>query len=316
MNETQPVAGGTLPVTNVATETPATDTRPSTLKTADAPPSPGKGTKEKPGRMGGNSLAAVFLPNRVLSPGAMQVLILLQIVIAIGLWSLSRYDVLPRPMEVLTALPNLWMKQGLAWDLWASFKLTLEALLWTTLIGLALSYLTVLPFFRPLAAAVSKGRFLSLAGFSLIFTVVIGGGHPLKLTLLVFGMTVFFVTSMASVVASIPRADFDYARTLRMSEWRVVWEVVVLGTIAEAFEVMRQNMAMGWTLLTLVEGIVKSEGGVGTALLAQGKYFKLPELFAIQLCILLLGLFLDYIIGLLRSAACPYADLTLERQAT
>ena len=315
MNETQPVVGGTLPTPNVATATAAPDTSPSGTKTAAEPPAPGKETAEKPGRLGGNPLAAAFLPNRVLSAGAMQVMIALQIIVAIGLWSLSRYDVLPRPAEVLAALPGLWMRQGLAWDLWASFKLTLEALLWTTLIGLALSYLTVLPFFRPLAAAVSKGRFLSLAGFSLIFTVIIGGGHPLKLTLLVFGMTVFFVTSMASVVANIPRADFDYARTLRMSEWRVVWEVVVLGTIAEAFEVMRQNMAMGWTLLTLVEGIVKSGGGVGTALLAQEKYFRLPELFAIQLCVLILGLFLDYVIGLLRSAACPYADLTLERQA-
>lgn len=310
MNESQPSVGGTLPTTNAVA-----DTHPSTTKTAAEPVNPPPGSKKKPGRLGGNTLGAAFLPNRVLSPGAMQGMVALQIIVAIGLWSLSPYAVLPRPAEVFAALPTLWMKQGLAWDLWASFKLTLEALLWTTLIGLALSYLTVLPFFRPIAAAVSKGRFLSLAGFSLIFTVIIGGGQPLKLILLVFGMTVFFVTSMASVVASIPRADFDYARTLRMSEWRVVWEVVVLGTIAEAFEVMRQNMAMGWTLLTLVEGIVKSGGGVGTALLSQEKYFNLPALFAIQFCVLMLGLFLDYIIGLLRSAACPYADLTLERQA-
>lgn len=315
MNENKPVAGGTLSAANVSAESEAIDTRPSGSKTAEEPPAPGTVTTKKPGRMGGGGLASAFLPNRILSPVAMQVMIALQITAAIGLWSLSPYAVLPRPAEVLSALPNLWMKQGLAWDLWASFKLTLEALLWTTLISLALSYLTVLPFFRPLAAAVSKGRFLSLAGFSLIFTVIIGGGHPLKLTLLIFGMTVFFVTSMASVVAGIPRADFDYARTLRMSEWRVVWEVVVLGTIAEAFEVMRQNMAMGWTLLTLVEGIVKSGGGVGTALLAQEKYFRLPELFAIQLCVLIMGLCLDYVIGLLRSVACPYADLTLERQA-
>jgi NitT/TauT family transport system permease protein len=309
MNESQPSVGGTLPTTPSVT-----DSHPSTTKTAAEPPTDPKESAKKPGRLTENTFAAAFLPNRVLSPVAMQIMVALQIVVVILLWSQSRYEVLPRPLEVLAALPNLWMKQGLAQDLWASFQLTVAALFWTTVISLGLAYLTVLPFFRPLAAAISKGRFLSLAGFSVILTVSIGGGYPLKLTLLVLGMTVFFVTSMASVVAAIPRSDFDYARTLRMSEWRVVWEVVILGTIADAFEVLRQNMAIGWTLLTLVEGIVRSGGGVGTALLAQQKYFHLPELFAIQLLILILGLFLDYVIGLLRSVACPYADLTLERR--
>jgi NitT/TauT family transport system permease protein len=309
MNKPHPGVEGALPIM-----TPAVDPHPSTVNTAAEPPSEPKEAARKPGRLGTNTFVAAFLPNRVLSPAAMHIMVALQILAVLLLWSQSRYEVLPRPGEVLAALPNLWLKQGLAWDLWASFKLTVQALFWTTVISLGLAYLTVLPFFRPIASALSKGRFLSLAGFSVILTVSIGGGHPLKLTLLVLGMTVFFITSMASVVASIPRADFDYARTLRMSEWRVVWEVVILGTLAEAFEVLRQNMAIGWTLLTLVEGIVRSGGGVGTALLAQQKYFHLPELFAIQLLILLLGLFLDYVIGLLRSVACPYADLTLERR--
>jgi len=127
-------------------------------------------------------------------------------------------------------------------------------------------------------------------------------------------MTVFFLTSMASVIANIPKADFDHARTLRMSEWRVVWEVVVLGTIDEAFEVMRQNAAIGWTLLTFVEGVVRSEGGAGVLLLNQGKYLNYAAVWGIQICILLLGLGQDYLLGLLRRLCCPYADLTLERK--
>src|SRR5213079_388191 len=108
--------------------------------------------------------------------------------------------------------------------------------------------------------------------------------------LLVFAMTVFFVTSMAAVIAAIPKADFDHARTLRMSEWRVVWEVVILGTADKAFEVLRQNAAIGWLMLTVAEGIVRSEGGVGAMLLAENKYTRLDGVFAIQLVILAIGL--------------------------
>src|SRR5205085_3236660 len=137
------------------------------------------------------------------------------------IWLNSPFKVLPRPMEVLEALRALWMTQGLGQELIVSFRTNLEALAWTSVISLGLAYLTVLPVFRPLVAAISKGRFLSLAGFTFVFTLMFGGGHHLKTSLLVFSMTVFFITSMASVIAAIPKADFDHARTLQMSEWRV-----------------------------------------------------------------------------------------------
>jgi NitT/TauT family transport system permease protein len=272
------------------------------------------GPRQKP-RLGPlGQVAAAFLPNRAVSGGAMRVIIAVQVAFALLLWLNSPFKVLPRPDEVLSALKNLWLTQGLGPELIASFKINVEALAWTAVISLVLSYLTVLPFFRPVVAALSKGRFLSLVGFTFVFTLLVGGGHPLKLSLLVFGMTVFFLTSMASVIAAIPKAAFDHARTLRMSEWRVVWEVVILGTAAAAFEVMRQNAAIGWMMLTMVEGISRSEGGVGAMLLNQSKHFHLAEVFAIQIVILLVGLFQDYAIGFFRRLACPYADLTLERR--
>jgi NitT/TauT family transport system permease protein len=255
-----------------------------------------------------------FLPNRSVSPATMKLIIAVEVAIAIAIWVTSPFKVLPRPDEVFKALGGLWTTQGLGQELINSFKLNVEALAWSTLIALGLAYLTVIPVFRPITAAISKGRFLSLAGFTFIFTLLVGGGHPLKTSLMVFGVSVFYVTSMASVIAAIPKGEFDHARTLRMSEWRVVWEVVILGTADKAFEVLRQNAAIGWMMLTMVEGISRSEGGIGAMLLNQQKYFRLPEVFAIQIAILLVGLFQDWIIGFVRGIVCPYADLTLERK--
>ena len=254
-----------------------------------------------------------FLPNRAISHGAMRVIIGAEIILALTLWALSPFKVLPHPDEILRALRTLWMTQGLGQELATSFKLNLEALAWSTVISLALAYLTVIPVFRPLVAAISKGRFLSIVGFTFVFTLIFGGGHLLKTSLLVFAVTVFYVTAMVSVIAAIPKGEFDHARTLRMREWRVVWEVVVLGTADKAFEVLRQNAAMGWMMLTMVEGIVRSEGGVGAMLLSESKHFLLPEVFAIQFVILGVGLLQDYGIGVTRHLLCPYADLTLER---
>lgn len=261
-----------------------------------------------------SSLLAAFLPNRVLSRGAWRLLIAGEGGLALLLWLGSPFVVLPRPGEVLRAFQSLWMEEGLGRELATSFTLNLEALALTLAISLLLSYLTVIPAFRPVATLVSKGRFLSLIGLTLVFTLIAGGGHRLKVSLLTFSMTVFFVTSMAAVVAEIPRERFDYARTLRMGEWRVVWEVVVLGTADQALEVLRQNAAIGWMMLTMVEGIARSEGGVGALLLNQEKHFRLAQVFAIQLTIVGLGLLQDYGLGLTRRLLFPWADLTLERR--
>ncbi|RYF54482.1 MAG: ABC transporter permease subunit, partial [Cytophagaceae bacterium] len=139
-------------------------------------------------------------------------------------------------------------------------------------------------------------------------------GHSLKVWLLVFGITVFFVTSMVGVVQTVSRNELNHARTLRMSEWQVVWEVIILGRIEMVFDVIRQNFAIAWALLTLVEGISRSEGGVGTLLLNQNKHFHLDAVFAIQLAILLVGIALDYGIGFLKRLFCPYASLTLDQR--
>ena len=85
------------------------------------------------------------------------------------------------------------------------------------------------------------------------------------------------------------------------------------GAAIQAFEILRQNAAIGWMMLTMVEGISRSEGGIGAMLLNQNKHFHLAEVFAIQLLILVFGMLQDYSLGALKRAVLPYADL--EREA-
>jgi NitT/TauT family transport system permease protein len=255
----------------------------------------------------------VFAPNSVLSTKTVRILIATQVTMVLILWAFSPFVLLPKPTEVLQALGDMW-EQGLGTELITSFYLNLEAIALATVVSLLLAYATVMPFFRPFVALLSKLRFLSLVGLTFFFTLMAKSGHELKLSLLVFSVSVFFVTGMADVIEAIPKEKFDLARTLRMGEWRVVVEVIVLGQADKAFDVLRQNAAIGWMMLTMVEGIVRSEGGVGTMLLDQNHHFRLAAVFAIQLTILMLGLLQDYGIGLAKNLFCPYAALTLERK--
>jgi NitT/TauT family transport system permease protein len=257
---------------------------------------------------------AAFSPNRVISKAAFRFIIVFQIAVLLLVWATSSYVFLPKPLDVWRAFVDLWNHEGLGQELIVSFLLNVQAMAWATVISLGLAYLTVVPVFQPIAHAVSKGRFLGMVGLTFFFTIIFSSGHRLKVSLLVFGVAVFFVTSMIDVVAQVPKEKFDLARTLRMGEWRVVWEVIILGRADAAFDAMRQNAAMGWMMLTMVEGISRSEGGIGALLLNQNKHFRLEAVFAIQIAILMIGLFQDYALGLAKKFLFPYADLQLEKR--
>jgi NitT/TauT family transport system permease protein len=256
-----------------------------------------------------SKLTRAFQPNRVIDSGTTGLIVLFWAGTALLLWSLSPWKTLPTPREIWGAVGTLWWELGMGPEMFTTLKLIAHAVGLTAVISLLLSYATVIPFFRPVVAMTSKLRFLGLTGLVFPFTLMTGGGYTLKVALLTFGMTSFFVTSMAQVVIEIPRAEFDHMRVLGSSELRIFWEVVVRGTLDKALDVLRQNLAMGWAMITMVEGISRAEGGIGALILNQNKHFMLAEVYAILLVILVLGLTMDYAMGALTNVLCPHAAL-------
>jgi NitT/TauT family transport system permease protein len=255
----------------------------------------------------------MFTPNKILPKSTALMLIYGQVILLCVFWLFSPTVFLPTPMEVGRSLTDLWSR-GIVSDLLISFNLNVEAIVLSTLISLFLAYLTTMPFFRPIVGFVSKLRFLSMVGLTFFFTLMSNSAHTLKLSLLIFSISVFFITSMADVLNSIPKAQFDLARTLRMNNWEILWEVVILGQMDKVFDVIRQNSAISWLMLSFVEGMARSEGGVGTVLLNANKQFQLSTIMAIQLMVLIIGLGQDYVIGWLKNLLCPYANLSTERK--
>jgi NitT/TauT family transport system permease protein len=256
-----------------------------------------------------SALTDAFRPNRALDAKTSGIVVVGWVLAALGVWFASPFKSLPTPVEIWRAVGELWWERGLGPETFTTMKLIGHATLLTIVISMLLSYATVVPVFRPLVEGVSKLRFLGLTGLVFPFTLLTGGGYSLKVWLLTFGMSTFFVTSMARIVVEIPRAQFDYLRVLGASEARIVWEGVVRGTLDRALDVLRQNIAMGWAMITMVEGISRAEGGMGALILNENKHFLLAEVYAILIVILILGLVMDYGMGVLTNILCPYANL-------
>jgi len=211
----------------------------------------------------------------------------------------------PSPLEAANALGEEW-QQGAAYQLMISLSTSLEAIGVATVLGLSLAYLATIPFFRPLAAGIARLRFLSLTGVLMVFMGVFGVGHSLKVAALTFSILTFFLNDMLQIIDDIPQGRFDHARTLGLSKWGVLREVVIRGTLANAFESVRMNAAIAWMMLTMVEGVSRAEGGIGLLLISLQRSGNYTALLAIQLLIFAVGIGQDYLIKSIKALACPY----------
>ena len=257
-------------------------------------------------------LSRFIEPNRATSRAELRFVASLWLGGVLLCWACTRTGVLPTPMEVLRALRALLLEQGLLAHLCSSLYTSLLALVWASALSALLCYSAVVPALRPLSSLVGNLRFWGFAGVSVAFTLWFQGGRELKVALLTFGMTGFFVTGLHDELSLIPKERYDYARSLGMSEWRVVWEVVILGTFDKFLDLMRQNAAMGWMLLTTVEALVRSEGGIGVLLANQSKHLDLASIAALQAVIFGIGLLQDLALAGLKRVLCPWAFLKVE----
>ncbi len=261
-----------------------------------------------------NHVAPLVTPNGRVRSSAMTFVVFFWLVTFVFLWSHSPWRAIPRPLETLRAIGPLWQHEGLAFEIFTSLKLNLQAIAIGTVGTLLIAYLGCIPLFRPLFMALGYARFLGMVGLPFLFTVILGGGFKLKLSLQVMAYSFFFAKSVLAVIDSIPAERYDDARTIRLGPVGTLWRVVIRGTRDQMIGALRDNAAISWMMLPMIEGISRSAGGVGAMLLAENKHFRLEAVFAIQLIILAIGFASDAFIGWVHRMACPYAFLKLERR--
>ncbi len=242
------------------------------------------------------------------------ILVVWSVVLAV-LWYVGTAYSLPSVSDVVSAWVDLLQTGGLLYELvFVSLRLNLEVIALSTVISVGLAYLTVDRFWGVPAYVLATLRFAGMSGLVIVFTRLLGGGHALKVGMLVFIISTFFTTSMIDVVSSTTQQEYDHTKTLRMGRWRGVWEVVVRGKLDQTFDALRQNAAIGWMSLTMVEGLVRFEGGVGVIMLNESKYRNLAPIFAVQLTVLLVGIFQDRLLVWLKTVCCPHVKYVMGKR--
>lgn len=215
--------------------------------------------------------------------------------------------VLPSPLSVLSAIPDLWSHQGLGMHLYTSLTLNLEASIGMVVVSIGLAYICFLPLGKSAAQFFSFGRFNSFVGLPFALTILIGNEHWTKVALLTIAMSVFAVPSLIDIVESTPLENHEDAICLGMKQWRRAWEVSIRGNVPAFIDTLRTNWAMGWVMLPFVEGRFRDEGGIGVLLLMNDKYLALDHVYAAIIVVGLAGVGIDRVILEIKKIMCPYA---------
>ncbi len=243
--------------------------------------------------------------------------IIAEIAFFLLLWVFQPSPFLPSMGATFSAFIRLVTEQELLAELFVSMSTCFTAMLLSFIISLLLAYLGQVKFgthqvkiFQPIVFFITKLRFFTLVGLSFIFTLYTPDGHWLKIAMLTFGMTVFYITSVHDIVSRVESYEYIHARTLGKSEFGVLWEVIVLGKFHMVYQALIQNFAILWGMLTLVEGVVRYEGGIGSLLLNENKSLHLDSVFAIQFLVLVTGLILDYALIFIGNLIMPYTNLS------
>lgn len=251
----------------------------------------------------------LFHPFGIISRQTFTIMIVAQVILALLLWQTTSNGLIPQPLKVIKAFTHLLSTRLLMDNILVSLALTLQAMLYSIAITLLFAYLSVIPFFKSMAQFIVKCRYLTLTGLIFIFTLLTKDGSQLKLSLLVFGIVPFFVTSFLSVILNIDRQEYELCKTLGYNNWQTLYEVIIVGKADQVFEILRQNFAISWLMITLVEGLNMSEGGIGALLIKYNKYNDLTNVLALQLVIFLIGICFDFLLGTMRKWLFPHTKL-------
>lgn len=217
-------------------------------------------------------------------------------------------EVMPKPTDVLNALIKIVQDDRFADNIFATLGLVCKGMAISVGIAVLLSYMSLVPALNGVTLLVSKLRFLTYIGLVFVFTMAIKNEHDIKMSLLIFGIVPFFVTTFISYINDIPRKEYELCYTLKFNNWRTLYEVVIKGRLHTLLEVIKQNFAIGWMMITGVEGLCMSEGGIGTLMIKSNKHLAMAEVFAILAIVFVFGMIFDYLFDVLKVFFFPYTD--------
>lgn len=252
----------------------------------------------------------LFIPFEYVSPRKIRRVYIGWFLLIILFWVYNSFvgdvHLFPTIPQVYNGFIDL-MEKDFVPHLYQTIKLSIKSVFFAVFISVGILYVTPLAIMRPLGNIVSQLRYLPFVGISFFMAILFPKSGNLQVSILVLFTTTFLVTSLLSYLKDIPEEEYDNAKTMGLSRWETLWQVIIIGRMDYVFEAIRQNLAIVTMSIVTVETILPSSGGIGYLLGLQSRLGNHGSIIAIQLFLLITTLLLDRSINLIRKKLFPFS---------
>lgn len=226
--------------------------------------------------------------------------------------------ILPKPMVVLKAFPDLFTNNKLFKNMFRSIGLNLTGYVEAILFAIPLGFLIgLLPFFRGLfQKQVDAIRYVPLTAVTGLFILWFGLNTGMHAHFLAFGI---FIYLLPVVVQRIDEVDGVYTKTvytLGATDWQTFKTVYFPAVVSRISDDIRVLTAISWTYIIVAENL-GGQGGLGSLIWRIGqRQGRVDKTFALLIIIILIGVLQDRLFVYLDKKFFPYKHQIVNKYGT
>ncbi len=227
-----------------------------------------------------------------------------------GLKKQKVYPLLPSPVKVLKAFPELNDKDDVIGNTFFSIKLNFLGYFLAILISIPVGFLLgLIPLFRGLfSQIIDSYRFIPLTAVTGIFIMWLGLGSEMKVAFLAFGIIVYLIPVVVQRIDEVEKVYLNTVFTLGATSWQTIRSVYIPYVFSKIIDDIRVLTAISWTYITIAEMLNKG-GGIGELIWTAKRQSRIDKAFAILIIIVIIGILQDRLFVFIDKLLFPYKHL-------
>ncbi|MBE7647127.1 ABC transporter permease [Tenacibaculum finnmarkense] len=232
-----------------------------------------------------------------------------------GLVKNKVYPILPSPIKVIKAFPELNKDDDVIGNTFLSIKLNLLGYLLAIIIAIPVGFLLgLIPLFRGLfSKIIDSYRFIPLTAVTGIFIMWLGLGSQMKVSFLAFGIVVYLIPVVVQRIDQVQKVYLNTVFTLGATPWQTIKSVYMPYVFSKLIDDIRVLTAISWTYITIVEMLNKG-GGIGELIWTAKRQSRIDKAFAILIIIVIIGVIQDRLFVIIDKLLFPYKHINTNKR--
>lgn len=227
-----------------------------------------------------------------------------------GLMKNKVYPLLPSPVKVIKAFPELNKNDDVIGNTFYSIKLNFLGYILAILISIPIGFLLgLIPLFRGLfSQIIDSYRFIPLTAVTGIFIMWLGLGSEMKVSFLAFGIIVYLIPVVVQRIDEVQNVYLNTVFTLGATSWQTIRTVYIPYVFSKIIDDIRVLTAISWTYITIAEMLNKG-GGIGELIWTAKRQSRIDKAFAILIIIVAIGILQDRLFVMIDKILFPFKHI-------